>query len=286
MNAVAIYVPDYQDTSPAEPIDSRFVWHYTSLESAAAIIRSGGFRPSRLGVGNDPGEYQFGRQLVQELKSHPKVDQKLSSQQVERFDRRVSEAMADGRAQIGFLSASTEGDALSLWRGYGNGEVALQIPTKSTLEVVDGARSENYEAKWFEVLYDGSRAQALVLSTLIWFARNLDVPGAEPSLNSRLRKCIMLVKDSRYIDEREVRIVLDGLPDRNVLLEPTEVLAVDSLSLPPKDVIRGARGGPPVRGRDKSRVSSEEIKRQLEAWMVVSRFTEARIYQSDLPFLR
>jgi hypothetical protein len=102
-------------------------WHYTTAAGLLDILRRDRLWASSAAFMNDADEIRTGKRALQDAvaaRQPPLEDWQLNQ-------LRLLGGMTDGQPdKVFLLSASTDGDALTLWRSYGQGteaEYALEL---------------------------------------------------------------------------------------------------------------------------------------------------------------
>lgn len=109
------------------------IWHYTDAEGLRSIVTSGVLRATSAAFMNDAEELKSGRAAIREYWDEIAPD--LSEKTRNRV--RLSGILGDAATfSYHLISASSDGDSLTLWRNYGGNEVAYAIGLERSRRLV------------------------------------------------------------------------------------------------------------------------------------------------------
>ena len=203
----------FGDSAPADP--GRYVYHYTSLASAAAIALTGSLSLNRLGNMNDPSESHVPELHVKTSGSPPSpVDPK------ERGD--FVDELAKSRRSVRLVCFGSDGppaDALpgsarllskrgfgqtSMWAHYGDNHQGVVIAF-DRVKLESQARSTfGDKANCRSVKYEGGFSSARFDAQVAGFDSGA---GPDAHFNEKVIKS-MFLKSDHWIQEHEYRIVV------------------------------------------------------------------------------
>lgn len=125
--------------------DAYEVWHYTTKEGLEKILRSDTLLAGQASQMNDAAEITWGHERVRKLVSELGVHLNPQDRDEVLSWWGAPEDAATAAANLYSLSASTNGDNLTLWRGYGGpGSYAIRLePSAPLFPIVDVARLQN-----------------------------------------------------------------------------------------------------------------------------------------------
>ncbi|WP_155854567.1 hypothetical protein [Paenarthrobacter nicotinovorans] len=215
------------------------VWHYTSPEGLAGILQNNVLWATSAAFLNDTHEFTSGaRHLRRQLRKLTGNDPATNRE----IDTRLAEQEIDPSKAF-ILSASRDGDSLTLWRNYGKHAVGYAVGLRpdvplTPLEVQEGDSHPNppegweremldtpagpqlafdpdrpevtpithENEQWFEVVYGGEKRRK-ILSEEAW-------EFIAPTPEAQKKRTIILpwlssllrIKDAGFRDEREVRM--------------------------------------------------------------------------------
>jgi hypothetical protein len=93
------------------------VWHYTGTEGLQGILETSSFWASSYRTMNDPGEIEYGLDVLAEAWKFLSGDHPRRS--LEYITRLLDpEILSEAFDHVHLLSASRDGDSLSQWRAY------------------------------------------------------------------------------------------------------------------------------------------------------------------------
>ena len=135
------------------------LWHYTTPEGLAGIIKSNFLWATDIFYLSDSAEFMRGINIAREI-----IKQKISSlggaekKRLERFDTDLSFIGPDHKRPVYVCSLSKTENELSQWRAYcRGGGFSIGFPHQG---LVDGIQGQHFELK--ECVYDASEQQKII----------------------------------------------------------------------------------------------------------------------------
>jgi hypothetical protein len=217
--AVAILANWLQELPVLQRIGDGLVWHYTDGVGLLGMLQQRSLWASEAMQLNDTSELRHGRDLIRGLVG---AEGQGDSREAALHNLRLFD---EDREQIKtfILSASTTGDSLNQWRGYG-GDAGYAVGLDAR-ELLDLFRASDFRkdvpvrpvvSRWTSVLYDpvskGSAAREFA-RLLLKHARETRPSMSMPELLMRVYlyagygAITPFLKHEAFFDEREVRIV-------------------------------------------------------------------------------
>lgn len=216
---------------PMNPIGIRAgeVWHYTGAEGLRGILQSSSFWASSYRTMNDPGEIQYGLDVLAEAwqsiaANHPRHCMDYISRLIDPAE--LSEAFD----HVHLLSASRDGDSLSQWRAYaGKDGVSIGLdaskPLWSDPRELRVTSPNIWDLSWVKVLYRRpiqlARGRHFLLEILGGMQHSAIPENPASHMMSQMYTIAQVAsfKHPAYADERELRstVMLGGAvpPVRN-----------------------------------------------------------------------
>lgn len=199
---------------PLPPVHDAPVYHYTKPSGAIGMMKSGVLWASRYDCMNDPGENQYGWNVI-ESRYRERISD-FSDRVVSQFDETFAYNMrADWLEPLYVASASRERDSLDQFRLYG--PVCIEIPRGIWIHDSDEQifNPHWHRSSWRPVLYGPEAALPFVDRMLDYCAHIIDEPAPWDFTDEgyvsmvAMRVLAMLIKSPAYASENEVRLVLD-----------------------------------------------------------------------------
>ena len=153
-----------QDVTPNQ------AWHYTTAAGLLNIVRHDRLWASSAAFMNDADEIRTGKRALQDAAAARKPSLKDWQLKQLRFLGVLTAGQPD---EVFLLSASTDGDALTLWRSYGQGteaEYALELdPSVALMPIIQDTREQHPSPPpgWGEEVED-------------WTDEGVPIPGPDP----------------------------------------------------------------------------------------------------------
>lgn len=222
--------------------DDDLVWHYTNGSALQNIIGRSELWASNTAFMNDTHERRLADKYLIQAKerlgdSFPEILDSYLDHVGDLYDnmRFRSPDMPDGTRYL--LSASTDGDSLTMWRGYaGTDEVsyAIGLDRNQPLKILRPCPSEHgYSwttgratvSSWFDVIYDQKiselRAEQAIRDILEIFQTpssskeelQLRTGGVFAAIEEKTEPLRNETKHHGFVDEKEARIIVDASGD-------------------------------------------------------------------------
>lgn len=203
-------------------------WHYTDLAGLLGIVSTNTLWAPASGLLNDTEEMNHGRGVIYDALNEASRSSMTDDQRLYVLAKLALAEEAALGALTFVLSASTDGDSLSQWRGYSSGASGYAIGLKASdpldlLQVEDAREPEPTESQfvsiWQTVLYDAQEKQQLA-GELINRLTGLAVSPSDEFWNDALVRAYAppayhaatsRMKHSGFRDERELRIVATAM---------------------------------------------------------------------------
>jgi hypothetical protein len=205
------------------------IWHYTNVHGFAGMIDSGKLWASSAASVNDTSELRLGIEAIRA------AWMAVRTQHDDEFEAQVmltaipDETHASGLRRLlesnFMISASKSGDSLNQWMHYAEGtgfavrfDPAVSLGTPGSAALVPpggGARQvDPGEAfpipGWRSVRYSAEQAVAEATDLVADLAGSYLGPNPFAARQLQLMQMAVLVKDSAFADEREIRHVFGG----------------------------------------------------------------------------
>ncbi|MBQ9454457.1 MAG: DUF2971 domain-containing protein [Thermoguttaceae bacterium] len=192
------------------------LWHYTSIENAVKILTSMTLRASHCYSMNDPGEWIYSLNVVDNFLRAQGDNSKIES--TTKLVHKLNETCTNRDCFV--VSFCAQKDALSLWRGYcHNGGCAIGFNTQKLREVIEDINSSSLMdlSQWQlrKCLYynedgDNNEIQEIISKLTQIFMKSAiseeEIFGANGLLSSELIDLCMLIKHHAYQEEKEWRL--------------------------------------------------------------------------------
>lgn len=226
------------------------VWHYTSLDTLALILRSNALLATEVGFQNDIRETETADEAFTAALEELKRDAKyglfashalqmlgdLSSGRVRRPSRE-RDLLEDARF---ILCASDDPDSLYAWRTYASGGIgcAIGLDPEIPLGVVDPREGTHRMRHWRKVRYKPEEIRDIALTVLSSLGHQWNIANARDAhLESSGEAFLLLLrqltvarshvrayaKDASFEDEHEQRITLETVSLDAVLFTPSSM---------------------------------------------------------------
>jgi hypothetical protein len=191
------------------------VWHYTGLGGLRGILQTSSFWASSYRTMNDPGEIEYGLDVLAEAWRSISADQPHGA--VKYIDRLIDPgALSEAFDHVHLLSASREGDSLSQWRAYaGKDGVSIGLDASTPLwsdpRGLQVTSPNIWDISWVKVLYRRpvqlKRGRHFLLEILRRVERAAFPGNPAAYMTSQMYTIAQVAsfKHPAYADERELR---------------------------------------------------------------------------------
>jgi len=186
----------------------KIAYHYANEETFLAILKSKTIRLSDITMMNDWDEYSCGFRIIENIVQRDFPDKLTLLEGVNPSNLNAAFGIIIG-------SFSTNGDCLSLWRGYGDDGRGMSIGFNID-EVKNHSLFSRYmstgqpvtgNVNFFPVVYNDGSFEAKAVSYLSKFS--VANPINDGALRLALMRLCSTYKNDFFIDEREVRAVIE-----------------------------------------------------------------------------
>ncbi|WP_231511363.1 hypothetical protein [Arthrobacter sp. UNC362MFTsu5.1] len=215
------------------------VWHYTSPEGLAGILQNNVLWATSAAFLNDTHEFTSGtRHLRRQLRKLSGNDPETNRE----IDIRVAEREIDPSKAF-ILSASRDGDSLTLWRNYGKHTVGYAVGLRPDVPLTplelrkgdahptppEGWEPEMFDTpdgpqlafdpdrpeitpithenkQWFEVVYGGEKRMEILRKEAWEFITAKSDTEKRQTIFLPWLSSLLRIKDAGFKDEREVRM--------------------------------------------------------------------------------
>lgn len=222
-----------------EPYKGERVYHYTTNAGVIGIVTSGTLWASAARNLNDGSEMKYGLDLLVDVTAGFSVG--LNPEMAGTLKDLVARIVGDfDHARVFVVCASTVGDDLSQFRGYG--DVAVELDVRHPLQLLDdawslpgGLTSESVgDPAWREVVYDPELQRGALTRLLERMVEDLERHGHAGGVRSNdicfhmftywVAWSVSHIKNPAFAAENEVRTVHLVTPEyRNFRFRPTPV---------------------------------------------------------------
>lgn len=194
------------------------VWHYTNTAGVIGILERCELWASSAMLLNDLSEIQMGTELVRQAFERSDLVLGHGASLLYNGWRIDATERSDKVLHTYVLSASNDGDSLSMWRGYGAGDVGYAVGLFGTLQPASSSPTYgDIPQEWLAVEYDSNEQHRLIqecVALVIELGARIDLGVTnheqQTMLNEIYRgieRLIYRIKDPAFRDEKETRVV-------------------------------------------------------------------------------
>ena len=195
------------------------VWHYTNTAGVIGILEHCELWASSAMLLNDLSEIKLGTRLIRDAFERSGITLGEGAAFLYAGWRIDATERIDKVLQTYVLSASQDGDSLSMWRGYAAGDVGYAVGLLGTLQPASKAPMYGDQPQeWLSVEYDKAEQQRLIhecVARVVKLGARIDVgvttDDRQKMLNNtylEIEKLIYRIIDPVFRDERETRVVV------------------------------------------------------------------------------